>query len=114
MDARSLLVLMCIVQTASGALWGEVVHGKVVKFCKHKGIRLLPTSTFIDYHDCSRCECSDDGLSCQSVGLTVKAVGETKCSNVTIACKDTWVLKADTTKKCPTHLMPKAMTAVGK
>ncbi|XP_052264891.1 beta-microseminoprotein-like [Dreissena polymorpha] len=120
MDAKLLLVLMGIVKTASGAVsYGlietELVHGETVKFCTYKGMRLLPTSDFVDYDACEKCQCGENGLSCQSVGTYVaSAVRGTKCKNVKIACQTTWVLRSDTKRKCPKHLMPISITAVGK
>ncbi|XP_052264892.1 uncharacterized protein LOC127867627 [Dreissena polymorpha] len=119
MDARLLLVLMGIFQTAFGAvsigsIETRLEHGTEVKFCTYKGMRLLPTSIIIDYDACNECHCNEDGLRCYSVGYTVSAIGKSKCTNVKIACQNTWVLKSNKKKPCPKHLIPKSVTAVGK
>ncbi|KAH3867745.1 hypothetical protein DPMN_030880 [Dreissena polymorpha] len=120
MNSRLLLVFLGIVQTTFGAtsldpIKTEVVHGKTVKFCTYKGIRLLPKSTLKDYDVCQTCVCSQTGLSCSSMGFTVTDIpADSKCINVKIECKNVWVMKNDTTKKCPKKLIPKKVGAVGK
>ncbi|KAH3867770.1 beta-microseminoprotein-like [Dreissena polymorpha] len=107
MDAKLLLVFIGIVQISSGMMIEkERVHGKVVKFCTHKGIRFLPKSNFIDYDECMTCECSDDGLSCYSMCSDLMAYDESQCTSVKIACQNKWVLTADTTKTCPEDMIP--------
>ncbi|KAH3867763.1 hypothetical protein DPMN_030898 [Dreissena polymorpha] len=100
MDAELLLDFIGVVQTASGmriipSTETDGVHGKVVQFCTHKGIRLLPKSKFIDHDWCTRCECSDTGLRCHGMSSDLY---ESQCTNVKIACQNKWVLTADTTK----------------
>ncbi|XP_052264893.1 uncharacterized protein LOC127867628 [Dreissena polymorpha] len=119
MDAKWLLVFIGIVQTAFGmmimpSIETELVHGKEVKFCTHKGIRLLPESNFIDYDECTRCECSDIGLRCNGLSSYLFALDESQCTNVKIACQSKWVLTADPTQTCPEDLIPQYMEAVEK